>query len=213
MYARFPFFAHSHTRHESRLFWTLWIITLGLAILAMLQSPVLGVSNPKPSAPDPFRIKVVAYSVITIAGSKVLQPVVLTVPDDQNRLVFAINAMAGFQDSPLPAGTRVRSLSLDDNGIAILDLNVMFLNNPAGDGDAADLAVKAIVQVLVQDIAIKAVKITVDSSPIKAVEGSHFDLSSPIPVTTEKPKRFLHRRIRNNVPYTIALGKQAKCQS
>lgn len=93
----------------------------------------------------------------------------------------ALNAMAELKNSPLPPGTRVRSVKFGDDGVATVDFNTAFQKNfPGGDENEA-LTLNAVVATLGQFPGVKRVQFLVEGAKIDSLGGNQ-PLMEPLPV-------------------------------
>ena len=110
----------------------------------------------------------------------------------------ALTALSAQTNSPLPVGTRLRSINLAD-GLATVDFSREFQTHFAG-GDTQSLrTVNAVLRTLGQFPTVNRVQILVDGSPVDTY-GGMLSLSDPLPVirpaaVPSPPTVWLHRKL------------------
>jgi hypothetical protein len=92
----------------------------------------------------------------------------------------AITAMARLKDSPLPSGTRARSVAFD-GGTAVVDLSPEFKAHFSGGEQAEALAINALLATLGQFPGVKQVQILVAGAKIPSLGGGQ-SLDQPLTV-------------------------------
>lgn len=101
---------------------------------------------------------------------------------------IAIDTLASMHESPLPRGTRLRSLKLDNAGTATLDFSSKFVDNfPGGDAREAQV-VGSILQTMGQFPSVHTVQLLVDGKKIESL-GGNLSLDEPLAVVTASSSR------------------------
>lgn len=135
----------------------------------------------RPVPPTRAYKSVVVYRV-TVGGERSrLDPVTIALPPDQEPMAAALNQMAGLKDSPLPPGTRARSVTLNGDGVAFADFNQAFHKNFPGGNEEEALTINAVLATLAQFFGVERVQITVENKKIDSL-GGHQELTDPLPV-------------------------------
>jgi spore germination protein GerM len=93
----------------------------------------------------------------------------------------ALDAMARSKRSPLPPGTRTRSVHIDGDGLATVDFNRAFHDNFPGGDEAEALTVNAVLATLGQFTGVARVQFLVEGQKIDSLGGTQ-SLESPLPV-------------------------------
>ena len=97
----------------------------------------------------------------------------------QSPALASLNALAQTSDSPLPSGTQIRGVKLD-NGLATVDLSREFQTNFHGGTSQETDTVNSILETLGQFPTIDRVQILVEGKPIYAL--SQLEIDSPLNV-------------------------------
>lgn len=110
----------------------------------------------------------------------------------------ALVALSAQPGSPLPAGTRLRSINLAD-GLATVDFSREFQTNFAGGDTPGIRTVSAVLRALGQFPTVTRVQFLVEGRPIDTL-GGLLSLSDPLPVlrpaaTPAPPTVWLHRTL------------------
>lgn len=138
------------------------------------------VPRPVPPKTTPPRSATV-YRVDASGERARLVPIKVTLPAGQNVMAASLNALARVKDSPLPPGTRVRSVAAMGKGIVHVDFNDAFRANfPGGDEEEA-LTIGAVTGTLAQFFGVERVLITVEGRKIDSLGGNQ-SLTEPLPV-------------------------------
>lgn len=118
-----------------------------------------------------------------------------TLSQTQAPAQYALNHLVVSPNSPLPVGTRLRSVTVTD-GLATADFNRALKDNFHGGDTEEAQAVNAILRTLGQFPTVNRVQILVDGRRVDSL-GGLIVISDPLPVirasATEHP-RYLHRR-------------------
>jgi hypothetical protein len=147
-------------------------------------SPVAGLPGPSvspaspPAQPQTLRIFTVAENGGGDAND--LKPETVAFDGGTQPARFAINSLIQAKDSPLPQGTSLRSIKIDD-GLATVDFSKALQANFHGSDTQEAQAVNSILMTLGQFPSIRQVQILVDGSAIDSL-GGHFDISGPLDV-------------------------------
>jgi germination protein M len=139
------------------------------------------VQPPTPQAPTrSIRI----YTVAENGGGDEndLKPVTIALDTTSQPARFAIDSLISATDSPLPAGTKLQSIKIDD-GLATVDFSKQLQSNFHGSDTQEAQAVNSILMTLGQFPSIRRVQILVDGAPIESL-GGHFEISDPLDVIT-----------------------------
>ncbi len=110
----------------------------------------------------------------------------------------ALAALAAQPNSPLPAGTRLRSINLAD-GLATVDFSRELEANFTGGDTQGIRTVSAVLRTLGQFGTVDRVQFLVEGHPVDTL-GGMLSLSDPLPVirpaaaATPAPTAWLHRR-------------------
>ena len=102
------------------------------------------------------------------------------IPGGTEPMAAALNAMAQEKESPLPNGTRARSVKLTED-VAHVDFNGQFKGNFLGGDSEEALAINSVLATLAQFPGVKRVRITQEGKTIESL-GGHFDLTQPLSV-------------------------------
>lgn len=109
-----------------------------------------------------------------------LAPVKTTLTDPRSPARGALEALIDTTNSPIPAGTRLRGVKIDDR-TATVDFSGEYQKNfHGGDMQEAE-AVNSVLMTLGQFPSIDRVQILVEGSPIDTL-GGHFEISEPLDV-------------------------------
>jgi hypothetical protein len=150
------------------------------SVESIFASPSPGPS-PTPGAPP----STVVYRVVHNAeGTAQLKPETVTLkPGETPDPVATLNHMADMKDSPLPTGTRAKSVIFGEDGTATVDFNEAlkagFENGEGGDEKEA-LVWNAILATVGQFPNVKQVQILVNGE--KSAIGGMQDTTEPMPV-------------------------------
>jgi germination protein M len=126
-------------------------------------------------------ITVQIYEKVETDDGTRLKPVKVTLPDTKQIMAAALDRMADLKDSPLPPGTRVRSISTIGDGVVYVDFNAAFKDNfPHGDTNEA-VTINAVLATLAQFPGVDRVQIMIEGKKIPELGGTQ-DLSAPLPV-------------------------------
>jgi germination protein M len=109
-----------------------------------------------------------------------LAPTKVPVTDPESPARSALESLIGTDNSPLPAGTRLRGVKID-GGTATVDFSSEYQKNFHGGDMQEAQAVNSVLMTLGQFRTIDHVQILVDGSPIDTL-GGHFEISSPLDV-------------------------------
>lgn len=142
----------------------------------------------EPALPEhPRAIKV--YTVAQGSGGDENDLVGHTVPlkDSQQPARTALNALIDADHSPLPEGTQVRDIRIED-GLATVDFSKEFKDNFHGSDTQEAQALNSILMTLGQFSTIQRVQILVDGSTADTL-GGHLDISGPLDVITPSAVR------------------------
>ena len=137
---------------------------------------------PPPVAVTPApRDKAVVYVVNPKAtgDQDPLMPRVVALHHSQSPARDAVNALLQSEGSPLPAGTALRGITVD-NGVATLDFSRSPINETGGEGGQGD-ALTALARTLGQFPEIRQYQIEVKGQPVKSL-GEEGALDGPIDV-------------------------------
>ncbi|BDI32664.1 hypothetical protein CCAX7_47150 [Capsulimonas corticalis] len=99
-------------------------------------------------------------------------------PDDPAR--ESLNALVAAKDTPLPAGSELRGVKIED-GLATVNFSAELKSNFHGSDTQEAQAVNSILKTLGQFPTISKVQILVDGSPVDSL-GGHFEISDPLDV-------------------------------
>lgn len=115
-------------------------------------------------------------------GSR-LEQVVTELPQDGKTepAVAALNLMAQLKSSPLPSGTRARSVEIGGDGVAAVDFNEAFVKNFTGGDEDEALALNAVTATLGQFPGVSSVQFLVEGKKIAQLGGTQ-DLTEPLRV-------------------------------
>jgi len=134
-------------------------------------------ASPSPGAPP----SAVGYRVVHSAdGAAHLERLRVPLKGDEEPAVTALNHMAKINDSPLPKGTRAKSVTFGDDGLATVDFNAALRDNFEGGDQAEALMWNAIIATVGQFPNVKRVQILVDGE--KASIGGMQDTTQPMPI-------------------------------
>ena len=112
----------------------------------------------------------------------------VTIPAGVDPQIAAIE----FQARPggaLPRGTRVRSLTLDKEGLLHVDLNAAFIKNFAGGSTGEALTLAALSATVARFPGVKSFLVTVEGKPLTSL-GGHVEWDQPQPASTTLPEDF-----------------------
>lgn len=125
------------------------------------------------------------YYVVTNNDGSHLEARTLKLPKGTvDAPVAALDALAKTRNSPLPPGTRARSVAIN-NGVATADFNAALVKNfPGGDEDEA-LVINSVTATLGQFDGVKHVQFLVEGRKIDSLGGTQ-PLDDPLPVPQEK---------------------------
>lgn len=146
--------------------------------------PVLPSASPTPTPAPGASPTVTVFRVASGTDDKRahLTRETLSLKPGENAAVAALNHMAQEKDSPLPKGTRARSVEIA-GGTATVNFNRAFADNFAGDigGDEREaLIFNAITATLGQFEGVKQVQILVDGKKVPL--GGTQDTTEPLPL-------------------------------
>jgi spore germination protein GerM len=124
--------------------------------------------------------RVTAYRVVSNADDQWLEPFTVRLPPRVEPMAGALRVMTLLkpEESPLPPGTRVLSVTLRENGVAWADFNAALVTNFPGGSGRESLLLEAILRTLGQFPDVRAVQITIEGKGIESI-GGHVDLSEP----------------------------------
>ena len=141
------------------------------------------ISGPSPtvSTPPAPREKATVYVVNPKAkgSDNALLPRTVTLKTPQTPVRAAVDALLAAPGSPMPKGTALRGLTLD-NGVATLDFSESPVDETGGEGHQTD-ALTALGRTLGQFPEIKSYQIQVKGTPVTTF--GEFTTDGPIPVT------------------------------
>lgn len=109
-----------------------------------------------------------------------LVPVSIPAPDGQSPEQAALSRLADQPDSPLPKGTKVLAVTVD-NGLATADFSSEFKKNFTGGDTEEAQVIDSVLQTLGQYPNISNVQFLVDGQKIDSLGGTQ-DLGEPLPV-------------------------------
>lgn len=135
---------------------------------------------PPPDRPAANPKTVTIYRVAPGKERARLVPTVVSVPPDEEPMAGALNAMAKTKDSPLPPGTRARSVRVR-HGVAFVDFNDAFQKNFPGGDEQEAITINAVLGTLAHFFGVDRVQITVEGQKIDSLGGNQ-DLTEPLPV-------------------------------
>lgn len=143
------------------------------------DEPVMPQASPSPVAKDDRTATV--YRVKQGDEGAQLEPVKISLPAKEagTPATFVMNEMANGKDSPLPKGTRIKSVKIEGD-MATVDFNDAFQSNFTGGDRNEAVVFNAITGTLAQFPNVKRVQILVDGK--KANVGGMQDTTEPIPV-------------------------------
>ena len=96
--------------------------------------------------------------------------------------VAALNKMAEIKNSPLPPGTKAKSVVFDkDTSTATVDFNEAFVKNFPGGDEAEALALNAVLATLGQFPHVKQVQMLIEGKKVDTL-GGNADLTEAMPV-------------------------------
>ncbi|GEM_PF-2049091 len=127
--------------------------------------------------------KVVVYEVATNAdGDQRLESREIALTGDRVKTpaTAALESMTGSATSPLPKGTKVLSLNID-NGLATVDFSREFRDNFEGGDTQEALVINAVLATLGQFETVREVQILVEGQKIDSLGGNK-ELTAPLPV-------------------------------
>jgi len=134
-------------------------------------------ASPSPGAPP----SAVVYHVVRNAeGVGHLERTGVPLKGDEEPAVTVLNHMADIKDSPLPKGTRAKSVMFGEDGTATVDFNAALKDNFEGGDEAEALMWNAILATVGQFPNVKQVQILVNGE--KASIGGMQDTTQPMPV-------------------------------
>ncbi len=123
---------------------------------------------------------VTAYRVVSSADDQWLEAFSVRLPPHVEPMLGSLRVMTLLkpEESPLPPGTRVLSVTLRDNGVAWADFSAAFVRNFPGGSLRESLAINSVLLTLSQFPDVRAVQFTVEGKVISSL-GGHEDISGP----------------------------------
>jgi hypothetical protein len=113
-------------------------------------------------------------------GNRQIKPTTIPLKPGETPALAVLNHMAEMKDSPLPKGTRARSVTFGEDGTATVDFNAALRDNFEGGDEAEALMWNAILATIGQFPNVKQVQILVEGE--KASIGGMQDTTAPMPV-------------------------------
>lgn len=128
--------------------------------------------------------KITVYSVAEDAdGNRSLKPETVTLPGGSasTPALFALETLMNNAKSPIPEGTKLRSVKISESGTATVDFSGELRDNFPGGDSAEALLINAVISTLGQFKSVKSVQFLVDGKKIDTLGGGQ-TLDEPIPV-------------------------------
>jgi spore germination protein GerM len=127
------------------------------------------------------------YTVNTKGGDQNdLAPRTIALSHPESPARSALEALTEADDSPLPAGTKLRSVKIED-GLASVDFSQEFQTNFHGSETEEAQAINSILRTMGQFPSVTRVQILVEGKAIDAL--SQLDISGPLEVIRPDPVR------------------------
>lgn len=153
------------------------------------EAPALVPSTPPQSdlpgdKPAAVGRKITIYAVAEDAdGNRTLQPETVALPGNfaTTPALFALESLMNTAKSPIPEGTKLRSVKISAEGMATVDFSAEFKENFPGGDSAEALLVNAVLSTLGQFKSVKTVQFLVDGKKIDSLGGTQ-SLDEPLPV-------------------------------
>ncbi len=147
------------------------------------QNPVVTPPSPGQEQTDERTVRV--YEKVNGPEGERLESKQIPVPPEQAKspATFALNAMASEADSPLPTGTKVKSVKVEGD-LATVDFSPEFKTNFKGGDQYEAVVFNAVTETLGQFPNVKRVQILVDGK--KEAIGGLQDTTEPLEVGTPK---------------------------
>ena len=116
-------------------------------------------------------------------GNRSLQPKTVPLPTGftQTPALFALESLMNTDNSPVPKGTKLRSVKIGADGVATVDFSHEFKDNFAGGDTNEALVINAVLSTLGQFKSVKAVQILLDGEKIDSLGGNQ-SLDEPLSV-------------------------------
>lgn len=150
------------------------------------QAPLVpDVPRPDPSAGPQTSDTATIYRVVPDENGAHLAPLTIPIPANKDARIVALDTMAGLKDSPLPPGTRVRTVDMEGDGVAHVDFSGEFKTNFSGGDTDGALAINAVLATMAQFYGVESVRFTVMGKTIDTLGGTQ-DLTDPQPVPTKE---------------------------
>jgi spore germination protein GerM len=133
--------------------------------------------------PAPGR-KITVYSVAEDAeGHQKLEPKEVSLPSDfkTTPALFALETLMNETKSPIPEGTKLNSVKINEDGVATVDFSKELQENFPGGDSAEGLLINAVLSTLGQFKSVKTVQILIDGKKIDSLGGGQ-SLDEPLPV-------------------------------
>ncbi|MBC8138667.1 MAG: GerMN domain-containing protein [Fibrella sp.] len=128
--------------------------------------------------------KITVYSVAQDAdGNQRLEPKEVALPGDSatTPALFALETLLSTAESPIPAGTKLRSVKISEGGMATVDFSHEIKDNFPGGDSAEALLINAVLSTLGQFKSVKTVQFLIDGKKIDSLGGGQ-TLDEPLPV-------------------------------
>lgn len=107
------------------------------------------------------------------------QPVYAASPEQALRHLIQFPKERGDQFGTIPPGTRLRKLTISEDGTASVDFSREFVENFPGGSQWEALVIYSVVDTLTEFDRVKRVRFLVEGEPISDL-GGHVDLSEPL---------------------------------
>jgi len=145
-----------------------------------------GQTSPPLIAPDEHPKTVTIYTIAqnTKGDENDLVPITVPLAKAGQPARTALDALIEAKNSPLPKGTAVRSIKIED-GLATVDFSPQFKDNFHGSDTEEAQALNSILMTLGQFSTIQHVQILVNGAEIDTL-GGHIETDSPLDVITPK---------------------------
>lgn len=159
-----------------------------------VATPVVTSPSPNPVFPDPVPTAAPGRAPSTFevkAGENGNQLVKHSSTGQQTGTpeeiaISALNKMAEIPHSPLPPGTKAKSVVFGKDNTATVDFNEAFVKNFPGGDEAEALALNAVLATLGQFPDVKQVQMLVEGKKVDTL-GGNADLTEPMPVPQNIP--------------------------
>ncbi len=128
--------------------------------------------------------KITVYSVAEDAdGNQSLKAESVALPEGSvtSPALFALETLMNTAKSPIPEGTKLRSVKINEDGMATVDFSHELKDNFPGGDSAEALLINSVLSTLGQFKSVKTVQFLLDGKKIDSIGGGQ-TLDEPLPV-------------------------------